>query len=94
MWWQQVEQAGIDRFVLVGHSYGGMVITGVATNLGARIDALVYLDAFVPEDGDALWDLASDFERKHYIDAQRDAHQDWSRPCRSFKTRSVNATRC
>jgi pimeloyl-ACP methyl ester carboxylesterase len=35
--------------VLVGHSYGGMVVTGVADRLTERISALVYLDAFVPE---------------------------------------------
>ena len=40
--------------ILVGHSYGGMVITGVADRLGGRVKALVYLDAFVPEHGDSL----------------------------------------
>lgn len=40
--------------VLVGHSYGGMVITGVADRMADRIRALVYLDAFVPEHGDSL----------------------------------------
>jgi pimeloyl-ACP methyl ester carboxylesterase len=39
---------------LVGHSYGGMVITGVADRMAARIRSLVYLDAFVPEHGDSL----------------------------------------
>ncbi|MFD2780775.1 alpha/beta fold hydrolase [Novosphingobium pokkalii] len=34
----EVARAGFDRFVLVGHSYGGMVITGAAARLGARID--------------------------------------------------------
>ena len=48
-----VEAAGFDRFVLVGHSYGGMVITMVATRLGGQIDALVYLDAFLPGDGES-----------------------------------------
>jgi len=69
---EQIEKAGFERFVLVGHSYGGMVITRVSALLGARIDALVYLDAFLPQDGEALWDIASDWERQHYIDAQRD----------------------
>ena len=48
-----------------------MVITGVATRLGARIDALVYLDAFVPEDGQSLWDITGEFEHRHYIDTQK-----------------------
>ena len=68
---EQVEEAGFDRFVLVGHSYGGMVITGVATRLGARIDALAYLDAFVPGDGQSLWDVTGDFEHHWYIEQQK-----------------------
>lgn len=40
--------------ILVGHSYGGMVISGVAERVPERIARLVYLDAFVPEDGESL----------------------------------------
>ena len=69
---EQVEAAGFDRFVLGAHSYGGMVATGVATKLGARIDALVYIDAFLPADGQSLWDITGASEHKHYIDSQRD----------------------
>jgi pimeloyl-ACP methyl ester carboxylesterase len=43
--------------VLVGHSYGGMVVTGVADRAADRLAALVYLDAFVPQDGQALLDF-------------------------------------
>ena len=68
---QQVAEAGFDRFVLAGHSYGGMVITGVATRLGARIDAICYLDAFLPGDDQSLWDITGDFEHNWYIDSQR-----------------------
>lgn len=39
----------LDQIILVGHSYGGMVVTGVADRLPERIQKLVYLDAFVPE---------------------------------------------
>jgi len=48
-----IEAEEISDIVLVGHSYGGMVITGVAD----RIKALVYLDAFVPGDGESLMGL-------------------------------------
>jgi pimeloyl-ACP methyl ester carboxylesterase len=68
----QVGQAGFNRFVLCGHSYGGMVISGVAARLGARIDALVYIDAFLPADGQSLWDITGEFEHRHYIDSQKD----------------------
>lgn len=47
----------LERFVLVAHSYGGMVATGVADRVPDRISKLVYLDAFVPTDGQALLDL-------------------------------------
>jgi pimeloyl-ACP methyl ester carboxylesterase len=36
---------------LVGHSYGGNVITGVAEQVEPAIRSIVFLDAFVPEDG-------------------------------------------
>lgn len=68
----QVTQAGFKRFVLCGHSYGGMVISGVAARLGAQIDGLVYIDAFLPGDGQSLWDITGEFEHKHYIDSQKD----------------------
>ena len=40
--------------VLLGHSYGGMVVTGVADSIPERIKCLIYLDAFVPEDGQSV----------------------------------------
>lgn len=40
--------------VLIGHSYGGMVITGVADSIPERIKKLVYLDAFLPVDGESV----------------------------------------
>ncbi|HEY5208500.1 MAG TPA: alpha/beta hydrolase [Stellaceae bacterium] len=49
-----IEAEELNDIILVGHSYGGMVITGVADRMAARIKALVYLDAFVPGDGDSL----------------------------------------
>jgi pimeloyl-ACP methyl ester carboxylesterase len=67
----QVETAGFERFILAGHSYGGMVITGAATRLGARIDAILYIDAFLPEDGQSLWDITGPFEHAWYIDRQK-----------------------
>ena len=40
--------------VLLGHSYGGMVATGVADRARDRVAQLIYLDAFVPRDGQSL----------------------------------------
>ncbi|HYD24396.1 MAG TPA: alpha/beta hydrolase [Croceibacterium sp.] len=68
---RQIAEAGFDRFILGGHSYGGMVITGVATRLGARIDAIAYIDAFLPGDGESLWDVTGEYEHAWYIDSQK-----------------------
>lgn len=54
-----IEWEELDDVILVGHSYGGMVITGVADRMSDRIRSLVYLDAFVPEHGDSLNGLLS-----------------------------------
>src|SRR5262245_5773513 len=50
----------LERVVLIGHSYAGMVVSGVADRIPERIAALLYVDAFVPEDGDSWWSLAGD----------------------------------
>jgi len=47
----------LNDFVLVGHSYGGCVISGVAEAIPDKIRSVVFLDAFVPDNGDALVDL-------------------------------------
>lgn len=49
---------GLSDVILVGHSYGGMVITGVGDRAGDRIRRLVYVNAFVPNDGECLDELA------------------------------------
>lgn len=52
-----IEFEDLGDFVLVGHSYGGMVATGVADRVPERVRQLIYLDAFVPENGQSLLDL-------------------------------------
>ena len=49
----------LRNVILVGHSYGGMVATGVADRAPERIAHLVYVDAFAPRDGESLFDLQS-----------------------------------
>ena len=48
----------LREVVLVGHSYGGMVITGAADREIARIKGMIYIDAFVPATGQNVWDMA------------------------------------
>src|SRR5215217_9636052 len=57
----------LHDITLVGHSYGGMVISGVAERVPDRIKRLVYLDAMVPNDGDSVMSLftgGGDFIKK------------------------------
>jgi pimeloyl-ACP methyl ester carboxylesterase len=54
--------------VLLGHSYGGMVASGVADRARDRVAQLIYLDAFVPEDGQSLIDLTPG-ERQRHLDS-------------------------
>lgn len=49
----------LSGVVLCGHSYGGMVISGVVEKMQPAIASLVFLDAFVPENGEAVVDLTS-----------------------------------
>jgi pimeloyl-ACP methyl ester carboxylesterase len=53
-----LEYEDLHNVVLVGHSYGGMVIAGAAERARGRLAHLVYLDAFLPEAGKALKDYA------------------------------------
>lgn len=70
----------LDGFVLTGHSYGGMVITGVADREWRKISKLVYLDAFLPQDGQSLNDLTGPERARHMADLA-DQHGDgWKAP--------------
>ena len=53
-----IEFEKLTDVVLLGHSYGGMVITGVADRIPQRIRHLVYLDAFLPESGESVKKLS------------------------------------
>ena len=68
----------LSGVVLVGHSYGGWPTSGAIEQAFDRIASVVYLDAFVPEDGQKPLDLASEFARKGTLEAM--AKGDVSRP--------------
>jgi pimeloyl-ACP methyl ester carboxylesterase len=52
-----IKHERLSDMVLVGHSYGGCVISGVAEAIPGAIRSIVFLDAFIPDDGDATLDL-------------------------------------
>jgi len=61
-----LEFEDLKDVTLIGHSYGGMVATGVADKARRRIGRIVYLDAFAPKDGESLFDLVGpQAARKH-----------------------------
>ena len=55
----EIKWKDLDHIVLVGHSYGGMVITGVAEQVASRIASIVYVDAFLPADGQSVVDVVN-----------------------------------
>ena len=64
--WQE-----LNNVVLVGHSYAGMVVTGVAEKMEKSIASIVMLDAFFPETGEALVDLQPPAARDSFLAAER-----------------------
>jgi pimeloyl-ACP methyl ester carboxylesterase len=58
-----IEEQNLSEVRLAGHSYGGMVISGVADRIAARLKRLVYINAFVPLDGESLNDMVP----PHYV---------------------------
>ncbi|KKD07727.1 histidine kinase [Streptomyces sp. WM6386] len=66
-----IERSGETPLALCGHSYGGMVIAGVADRLGDRLEQLVFIDAYVPNDGDSCWSLTSDSFRDLFVAGAR-----------------------
>ncbi|GLZ45072.1 esterase [Actinomycetospora sp. NBRC 106375] len=62
--------AAIGPVVLAGHSYGGLPMTVAADRRPAAVDALVYLDAFVPRDGETARAMTNDHERAWYDEAR------------------------
>ena len=80
---------GLSGVVLCGHSYGGMVVSGVAEQMGPAIGSIVFLDAFVPENGDSMANLTSGAVRDNLkIAAERG---DLGVPARSAAAFLVNA---
>jgi pimeloyl-ACP methyl ester carboxylesterase len=64
--WEQ-----LTNVVLCGHSYGGFVVSGVAEQMASAISSIVFLDAFLPENGEAMVDITG----QAVIDATRAAEQ-------------------
>jgi pimeloyl-ACP methyl ester carboxylesterase len=65
---QLLEAERLSDVVLVAHSYGGMVLRGVMDRAPSRLAAAVYIDAYVPEDGQSCFELANDRYRAMFLE--------------------------
>src|SRR5438067_13906120 len=59
-----IQYEDLRDVVQIGHSYGGMVATGVADRVRDKVTQLIYIDAFVPQDGQSLLDFLADSEQR------------------------------
>jgi pimeloyl-ACP methyl ester carboxylesterase len=75
-----IEAEELSDFILVGHSYGGMVATGVAGLVKVPIRALVYLDAFVPEPGESVSSFHPPAVREKIVESARIQGEGWKVP--------------
>jgi pimeloyl-ACP methyl ester carboxylesterase len=80
----------LESVVLVGHSYGGWIISGVAEQVEKKISSIVFLDAFMPENGQRVLDTNSPRSRAEIEDAMRRAEV--SRPAPHPSVWKVNET--
>jgi pimeloyl-ACP methyl ester carboxylesterase len=69
-----------DRVILVGHSYAGMIISGVAETNPTQVRRLVFLDAFIPEDGQSVLDLLPPEIGTYFRNVARDHGEGWRLP--------------
>lgn len=66
--------------ILVGHSYGGMIITGVADQMPGRIKKLVYFEALLPKDGESLCDTMGSNFTKYFTNLVNERGDGWLVP--------------
>jgi len=81
----------LDEVILCGHSYGGCVIGGAADAVPDRIAALVYLDAFLLEEGEGLHDLLPDEQREMQLSLADEHGEGWRVPPIPAEIFNVNA---
>lgn len=75
-----LEFEDLREVTLIGHSYGGMVITGVAERAPERLAQLIYFDAYAPLDGQCMLDQMNPQRRTAVIEQARTAGDGWRLP--------------
>jgi pimeloyl-ACP methyl ester carboxylesterase len=77
---QVLRHERLSQVVLVGHSYGGMVVSGVADAAADRIRSLIYLDAALPESGQTMLDFVLPARRAQFLESARTEGDGWKVP--------------
>jgi pimeloyl-ACP methyl ester carboxylesterase len=78
-----LKRESLHGVTLVGHSYAGMVITGVAERESGRLNRLIYVDAFVPRDGESALDLLPDPIQESFREEAQANGEGWRLPARA-----------
>jgi pimeloyl-ACP methyl ester carboxylesterase len=99
-----IEYEDLRPIVLLGYSYGGMVVTGAIDYVEERVSHLVYLDAFLPDDGQSLYGMTHEQPRalpgqdwlapppaREYDDPEEAA---WANPRRNLSRGAASRSRC
>ena len=76
----------LSEVILVGHSYAGMIISGVAEINPAQVQRLIFLDAFIPDDGQSVLDLLPPPIGDHFREVARKQGNGWRLPGRGRPT--------
>ena len=74
---QVFEYRNLHDAVLIGHSYGGMVIGGIAQSIPDRIKSIIILDAYIPQDGKSAFDLIPGLENTYKQRLLKEKDKEW-----------------
>jgi pimeloyl-ACP methyl ester carboxylesterase len=75
-----LECEDLQKVILVGHSYGGIVITGVAERVPERLSRLVYVDTMIPKNGQGWLDLLGPVVKQQMLDVAKQKGDGWRIP--------------
>ena len=88
---QLLDAEDLRDVILVGHSYAGLVVSSVAERRPDRLQVRIYLDGFVPLDGECGLDLLPADIARHYTDSVAEAGFGWLVPPRSLEVLGVES---
>ncbi len=72
-----LEYEDLNEVIIVGHSYGGLVVGGVAEWVPKRIRRVVYLDGYIPEDNKTAFDIIPGLEILYKERALKEKGREW-----------------